>query len=131
MMKPSVAQNFKTYEAIDPEIIVRYLLANGWRCIYEEELQRAGVQWFHHPVAPRWKGKDLETNCMIPDALMYLFADNDLRTIVGGGTVIRIAPKRFADYGRCNVAALHDLEIHEIRWIGLIIEDVQALQNSA
>ncbi len=127
MIAPSEILRPQIYAELDPEAIARYLVANGWRCVHEEDGKFVGIRWFRHPLPPRWPNRELVTNRNIPFALSYLLGTNALEAIVDGGTILRVGAKRFRDYPQMNRHVLLDLEVHENRWIGFIISDIQAL----
>ena len=127
MITPSEVHHPRTYADIDPEAIANYMMANGWRLIHEEDGKNVGIRWFRHKLAPRWSNRELATNKMMPFALSHLLGATEPGTIVGGGTVLRVGAKRYRDYPQKNADVLDDLELHENRWIGFIIEDIQKL----
>jgi len=113
-----------TYAAIDPEAIAKYMVASGWRLIHEEDGQNIGIRWFRYALAPRWPNKELATNKNLPYALSRLHNAEQPGSIIGGGTVLRVGAKRHREYPKMNADILDDLELHENRWIGFIIEDI-------
>ena len=127
MISPSELRQPRVYTELDPEAIAHYLVANGWRCIYEEDGRFLGMRWFRHPLSPRWADRELVTNRTLPFALCDLRDDNTLCDVNDIGTLIRVGAKRFRDYPQLNRQTLLDLEAHENRWIGHIIADVQAM----
>lgn len=127
MITPSEIHQPRIYTEIDPETIAHYLVANGWKCIYEEDGRFLGMRWFHHPLPPRWPGRELVTNRTLPFALSHPHNDHQLRDFDGTGTLIRVGAKRFDHYPQLNRQTLLDLEVHQNRWIGHIITDIQAM----
>jgi hypothetical protein len=128
MIAPSEILAPQIYLELDPEAIARYLLANGWRCIHEEDGKFIGIRWFRHPLPPRWRNRELVTNRTIPLTLSHQQGINGLEAIVDGGTILRVGAKRYRDYPQMNRQVLLDVEAHENRWIGFIISDIQQLE---
>jgi len=95
MISPSELHQPRVYTELDPEAIAHHLVANGWRCIYEEDGRFLGMRWFSHPHSPRWPERELVTNRMLPFALSRR-DDNTLREVDDIGTLIRVGAKRFA-----------------------------------
>jgi hypothetical protein len=128
MIAPSDIFLPQIYADLDPEAIARYLVANGWKCIHEEDGKFLGIRWFRHPQPPCWRNRELITNRRIPFALSHLFDASALEMLVGGGTILRVGAKRFRDYPQMNRHVLLDIEAHENRWIGFIISDIHELE---
>ncbi len=124
MLTPSEVAAAQTYARIDPDAIANYLVAHEWRFVHEEDGNRIGIRWFRHACAPRWGNVELITNRSIPFALSHVRGAGPVGTIVGGGTLLRVGAKRYPDYAQMNADVLSDLEVHEDRWIGLIIADI-------
>jgi hypothetical protein len=127
MITPSEIHQPRVYTELDPEAIAHYLVANGWKCIYEEDGRFLGMRWFHHLLSPRWPDRELVTNRTLPFALSCRRDDNAPREFDDIGTLIRVGAKRLRDYPQLNRQTLLDLEAHENRWIGHIITDIQAM----
>jgi hypothetical protein len=127
MIAPSEIFQPQIYADLDPEAIAHYLVANGWKCIHEEDGKFLGIRWFRHPHPPLWRNRELITNRTIPFALSHLFDSGALETLIGGGTIVRVGAKRFRDYPQMNRHVLLDIEAHENRWIGFIISDIVEL----
>jgi hypothetical protein len=130
MLAPSEILQPRIYAELDPEAIARYLAAKGWRCVYEEDGRFIGIRWFRHPLPPQWPNRELVTNRTIPFALSHMQGTDALETIVGGGTIVRVGAKRYRDYPQMNRHVLLDIEVHENRWIGFIICEILAMEES-
>jgi hypothetical protein len=128
MIAPSDVFRPQIYADLDPEAIAHYLVANGWKCIHEEDGKFLGIRWFRHPQPQRWPNRELITNRTIPFALAHLFDTSALETLIDGGTILRVGAKRFRDYPLMNRHVLLDIEAHENRWIGCIISDIHHLE---
>ncbi len=121
MLAPSEILQPKVYGELDPEAIARYLVANSWRCIHEEDGRFLGMRWFYHALPPQWAERELITNRRIPLVLKERAAHTR-------GTLLSVGASRHREFPQMNRHTLLDLEIHQNRWIGFIIADIQAME---
>jgi hypothetical protein len=121
---PSELKDPKTYEQLDPDWIITYLLENGWKLTYEQVPSR--VLWFAHPQTYAWPTDDPQSIFAIPNAIeSYFWKDFDNVWHLKSGALIRVLTKLMrTDYAKNNKRILHDLEHHENRWKGHILEDL-------
>ena len=124
-MKPSQIATIATFEALDPERVIAYLLAHGWAPIHTCE---RGIQWFRNPKRNRWSrsrrfGREEVSSCtMIPSEVIDRYdVDRD--------AIVSVAPARFRDSPRNRSEVLADLERHEDRWRGEILEEMLSVDE--
>lgn len=126
MIKPSDLLKSKTFDAVPAAKLSAYLLKTNWRVVTTEA---NGVTWFYHDKPPRIK-KNYRWS---PPTEAYDTASNQPVTlhVLNHDYAVKIIPNIFADYGMHVSGLLNDLERHEDRWKGHILEDILSENESA
>ena len=122
MIKPSDLCDGKTFERVPAAKLRSYLLSRGWRVVGRDG--EDGSEFFYHDRRPvivrskKWmpahEGYDCAFN--IPREVYDTVEDPNF--------LVKIIPERYGDYGMHVSFLVGDLERHEDRWEGHILEDI-------
>jgi hypothetical protein len=115
-MKPSELAH--AYADLDPNAVQAYLLTHGWVEISRDE---RGIVAFRNPHPPIWSSN-------LPSSTLFVLPDDfETKYNLDYDSIVIIPPKRFRDYPQRIAETIADIERHEDRWRGAIIDDIQNL----
>lgn len=117
-VKPSDFANRGFVESVARERVDAYLVGRGWRFVGSADRD---VRWYDHASPPQLKsGSTLDEGFRSAANIPNEIADQ----VADPAFLVKTVPATLAGYVGQVLALLADLERHEDRWRGAILEDI-------